>query len=277
MTPVTLVHLSDLHYGRDVDLRQVEAIAALVPSLAPDAILVSGDLTQRARHGEFQAALGLLDRLGRTAPVLATCGNHDVQYWQSPLHLRGARPLYAKWRRYFGDDLAPTLELPGAVICTMLSSHGIAPGSLTWKLNVLTAVPGHLPASEFERVRARFAAAPAGAARVVMLHHNVLRGEISRRMGLAGWRTAEARMRELAPDVLLYGHDHQEAATTLGARTVVSAAGTHTSRTRGRRPSAFNVVRIAADTVTVQHQRWVANGGHFAGADPVAFPRVRGA
>jgi 3',5'-cyclic AMP phosphodiesterase CpdA len=273
VTAVTLVHLSDLHFGRDVDLRQVDAIAELVPSLSPDAIVVSGDLTQRARHGEFQAALAWLARLRRTAPVLVTPGNHDVQYWQSPLHLRGPRPLYAKWRRYFGEELAPSLELPGALLCAMLSSHGMALRSFTWKPNILTAVPGHLTAAEFARVRARFDAAPAGAARVVVLHHNVLRGEISRRMGLAWWKQAAARMVALAPDVILYGHDHQEAATQLEGRIAVSAAGTHTSRTRGKRPSAFNEVTITADAVTIAHHRWDAARGAFARGDAVRLPR----
>ena len=104
MTAVTLVHLSDLHFGRDADLAQIRAIAALMPSLAPDVICVSGDLTQRARHGEFQAALLFFDRLQAVAPTIALPGNHDVQWWESPFHLFGAERLYAKYRRWFGRE-----------------------------------------------------------------------------------------------------------------------------------------------------------------------------
>ena len=272
MTAVTLVHISDLHFGRDADLAQTRAIAALVPSIAPDAICVSGDLTQRARHGEFQAALAFVERLQAVAPTITLPGNHDVQWWESPFHLLGTRRIYAKYRRWFGLELTPSLTVPGAVICTALTSHGVAAGSMTWNLNDM-AVKGHLPASEVERVRRCFASAPPDAARVLMMHHNVLPGSISRRMGLARRGEAQRRLVALAPDVILTGHDHEEDAALLGDHIVVSAASTHTRRTRGQRPSAFNVLHIDADRIGVRHWRW--DGLAFAPSEERTFPRVR--
>src|SRR5207247_2403285 len=86
-----------------------------------------------------------------------------------------------------GSDLAPTLTLQGAVIAGALTSHGVAWGSLTFRVRDL-AVKGHLPKGELQRVKQLFAAAPPDQARVLVIHHNVLRGEISGRMGLARWR-----------------------------------------------------------------------------------------
>ncbi|HEX5818722.1 MAG TPA: metallophosphoesterase [Gemmatimonadales bacterium] len=272
MTAVTLVHLSDLHFGRDADLAQIRAIAALMPSIAPDVICVSGDLTQRARHGEFQAALGFFDRLQAVAPTITLPGNHDVQWWESPFHLLGTERLYAKYRRWFGLELTPTLERPGVIVCTALTSHGVAAGSMTSNLNDM-AVKGHLPASEVERVRRCFAAAAPGAARVLMLHHNVLRGSISRRMGLARPEEAQQRLIGLAPDVILTGHDHEETTALLGDRIVVSAASTHTRRTRGQRPSAFNALRLEPDRIGVRHWWW--SGSAFTPSDETWYPRVR--
>ena len=54
--PVTIAHLSDLHFGGYADLAQIEALEEFLPTLGATAIVVSGDLSQRARHGEFQAA-----------------------------------------------------------------------------------------------------------------------------------------------------------------------------------------------------------------------------
>jgi 3',5'-cyclic AMP phosphodiesterase CpdA len=271
VTPaVTLVHVSDLHYGRDADLAQAAGIVAVLPSIAPDAICVSGDLTQRARHGEFQAALAFFEKLDRVAPTITLPGNHDVQWWESPFHLLGTERLYAKYRRWFGLELTPSLAVPGAIICTALTSHGVAAGSMTWNLNDM-AVKGHLPAAEIERVRRCFAEAAPDAAKVLMMHHNVLRGNISQRMGLARWKEAQERLVALAPDVILTGHDHEEAASLLGGRIVVSAASTHTRRTRGRRPSAFNVVRLEADRIGVRHWRW--SGKEFQPSDETWFAR----
>ena len=134
------------------------------------------------------------------------------------------------------------------------------------------AVKGHLPEREVERVRRCFAEAAPGAARVLMLHHNVLRGSISRRMGLARPDEAQRRLIALAPDIILTGHDHEETTALLGERIVVSAASTHTRRTRGQRPSAFNALRIEADRIGVRHWWW--NGGAFAPSDETWYPRM---
>ena len=112
-----------------------------------------------------------------------------------------------------------------------------------------------------------FADAPPELARVVVLHQNVLRGKISRRMGLSRWHTAQQRLLKLDPDVILNGHDHEEAAAQLGHRVAVSTAGTLTHRMRGGKPSVFNVVRIEPLTVTIQHWRWNAGDADFAPSD----------
>ncbi|MGE0441909.1 MAG: metallophosphoesterase, partial [Gemmatimonadales bacterium] len=252
----TLVHLSDIHFGRDADLEQVAALEELVPSLKPTVVVISGDLTQRARHGEFQRALVFAQTLERAAPTFVVPGNHDVQWWATPLDLFGIRRKYTKYRIYFGEVLSPSLELPGLRIEAALTSHGVSAGSMTWKFWRDTAVKGHLPEAEVARVAARFREAPPDEARVVVMHHNVLRGEISRRMGLARWRQAQVRLAECGVDVILCGHDHQEAVATLGGRVVVSTASTHTSRTRGHRPSAFNLVEISTETIAVRHNSW---------------------
>ncbi len=270
---VSVVHLSDVHFGVDADLSQLEQIEEYVPTLRPDAIAVSGDLSQRARHGEFMAAHAFLHRLGKVAPVLVVPGNHDVQWWSSPFGLRGTAVLYRKYRRYFGDDLTPVLELPGLVVVGLLSSYGVAAGSLTWNLRDI-AVKGHLPRSETDRARRIFEAAPADAARVLVMHHNVLPGKISERHGLANWRQAQRNLQDTGADVVLCGHDHQESAAQVHGRLAVSAAGTHTSRTRGRRPSVFNVVRIDADSVHVQHFRWESSGRKFLRSDQYTFARL---
>ena len=272
MNDLTIVHVSDTHYGGLADLAQLEALESLVPFLRPGAVVVSGDLTQRARHGEFQAARAFVRKLRAAAPTLVIPGNHDAQWWLSPLGLRGQRVKYGKYRRYFGDDLTPTLELPGAVFASALTSHGVAIGSLTWNLNDM-AVKGHLPRSEVKRMAAIFARAPADAVKIAVIHHNVLRGEISQRMGLARWGVAQRRLLDAGTDLVLCGHDHQEGAGQLGGAVAVSTAGTHTSRTRGGRPSVFNLVRINPQRIQIEHFRWAEKEREFVRSDVAAFAR----
>ncbi len=270
---VQLLHVSDLHFGGLADLDQIEALEQMVPDLRPDAVVVSGDLSQRARYGEFQRARALMRTAARTAPVLMIPGNHDVRWWTRPLIPFAKAALYAKYAACLGPELAPTLALPGAIIACALTSHGVAWGSLTPRLRDL-AVKGHLPKREIERVRGVFAAAPPEQARVLVVHHNVLRGDLSRRMGLARWRQAQRRIAASGAEVVLCGHDHQEGAELLEGRVVVSTAGTVCQRSRGGRPGSFNFVTIEATAVHITFFRWDAEHCRFGASDTTAFARA---
>ena len=74
MSKITLLQCSDLHFGRDADLAQIAGLEGLAADLAPSAVAVAGDLTQRARHGEFQRALEFVQALRRLAPTIAAGG-----------------------------------------------------------------------------------------------------------------------------------------------------------------------------------------------------------
>jgi 3',5'-cyclic AMP phosphodiesterase CpdA len=270
---VQLLHLADPHFGGLAVMQHIEALEQMIPDLRPDAIVVAGDVSQRARHGELQRARALVSLLARTAPVYVMPGNHDVQWWRRPLIPFAKEAVYRKYVQYFGADLAPTLTIPGAVIAGVLTAHGLAWGSLTWNLRDLT-VKGHLRKREIGRVQQLFAAAPPDQARVLVVHHNVLRGDLSRRMGLARWRRAQRRIVESGAEVVLCGHDHQEGAELLGGRVVVSTASTLCRRVRGERPASFNFVTIEPTAVHVTFFRWEVERGKFRASDTFAFARA---
>lgn len=269
---IVIAHLSDLHFGGYADLAQIEALETFLPTLGLDAVAIAGDLSQRARHGEFQAAHAFLNRLRPHAPLLVVPGNHDIEWWKSPLGLLGERRKYQKYSRYF-RELRPVLEIPGAMLAGALSSYGVAFGSLTWNLRDV-AVKGHLPPSETDRVAALFAQAPPDTARVLVFHHNVLPGALSGRMGLARWRSAHRRLLATGADVVLCGHDHQEGAGQIDGSLAVSTSGTHSSRSRGGRPSVFNQVTIEPGAVHIQHFRWEPATRRFHRSDTVSFARA---
>jgi len=252
----TLVHLSDLHFGGLADIRAVEAVEELLPALKPTAIVISGDFAQRARAGEFQRARAFLRAAQRIAPVQTVAGNHDVQWWREPfgVPLLG-RARFAKYRRYVADDLAPAVTVDGAVICGAASAHGLSLGSMTWNPRDLT-VKGHLPAAELSRAAAAFAARNgSGALRVLVVHHNVLKGRISRRWGLAHPMAAWRGIVASGADVVCCGHDHEEGIGTIeldGRRVIVSTAGTLSTRGRDHRAPSFNVVRATPTGVSVE-------------------------
>ncbi|MCB2039890.1 MAG: metallophosphoesterase, partial [Rhodoferax sp.] len=99
-----VLHLSDTHFGTE-QAPVVEALEALARQLQPDLLVLSGDITQRARPEQFQAARAFVDRL--RAPVLAIAGNHDIALYD--LWARIRRP-YARHAAAFGSDLEPVFR-----------------------------------------------------------------------------------------------------------------------------------------------------------------------
>ncbi len=271
----TLLHLSDVHFGGMADIRAVEAVEALAPALAPAAVIVSGDFCQRARAGEFQRGRAFLRTLATVAPVHAIAGNHDVQWWREPLGIPLlGRARYAKYRRFVGEDLAPTLSVDGAVICAAHTAHGLSLGSLTWNPRDLT-VKGHLPQAALERAADVFARAN-GAVRVLVVHHNVLKGTISRRWRLARPQAALDGIAASGAEIVCCGHDHEEGIGTIergGRRVVVSTAGTLSTRGRGHRPPSFNLIRVAPQSIRVEIHRFDSATGRFAVAEGRDFAR----
>ena len=94
-----LVQISDTHFGTE-QLPVAKALAALAHQLQPDLLVLSGDITQRARPGQFRAARAFMDSLD--APMLAIPGNHDIPLFN--LWARWRTP-YAHHAAAFGDDL----------------------------------------------------------------------------------------------------------------------------------------------------------------------------
>src|SRR5262245_32522466 len=97
----TIVHLSDLHFGR-LDARIITPLVNRIEAIRPDLIAISGALTQRARPSQFQDARAFLNQL--PCPALVVPGNHDV-----PLFNLAARLLdpFGPYRRYISVNLEP--------------------------------------------------------------------------------------------------------------------------------------------------------------------------
>ena len=150
------------------------------------------------------------------------------------------------------------LHLPGVTFVGLNTAHGVRSHTLTWNPRDIGVV-GDLRRSQIDHARAAFAGAPSDDVRVIVMHHNPLKGQLSRRHGLANSRRALGAFAELGVDLVLCGHDHQEAIhyvehTKRG--TVISTAGTVSNRSRGHRPSSVNVITIADGEIVVHTRIW---------------------
>ena len=101
----TLFHCSDLHFGHPAVPEQYEAIEASIHAQPYDVVAISGDLTQRARSGEFQRARAFIQHAKQQSEVIVVPGNHDVMWWKAPLGFGNPLKMLATYRRYIAEDI----------------------------------------------------------------------------------------------------------------------------------------------------------------------------
>lgn len=272
---VRLLHVSDLHFGRPAVPAHIEAVEARIARERYDVVAVSGDLSQRARAGEFQRAAVFLRDAGRVSRTIVVPGNHDVAWWKAPLGIGDDAALYQNYRTYVQPELEPVLEVPGATFVGLNTSQGVLPQTLTWNVRDISII-GYLRKSQVARAGEAFARAPAGHARIVVMHHNPVKGELSQRHGLKDTRRVLGALAEIGTDLVLCGHDHQEAIhmvehTRKG--TIISTAGTVSNRSRGGRPSSANEIVITPEEIAVATLVWSPEARDFVPGPRRCFPR----
>jgi 3',5'-cyclic AMP phosphodiesterase CpdA len=240
----TIVHLSDLHLGR-VDRVVVEALHGDVERARPDLVVVSGDLTMRARRAQFAAARRLLDQL--PVPQLVVPGNHDVPLYD--VARRFIAPL-GRYRAMIESDLSPTY------LDEALAVRGINTARST-------TADGRVGRHEMIALQEWFAEAGGSRLRVLVAHHPfapvAAGGSVVGRHVEALAAAAEARV-----DLILGGHVHLGYAPdpllthrALRHRMVVLVAGTATSTRRRGEPNGYNVLRYEPpDRLSATVRRW---------------------
>jgi len=275
VTGIGLFHCSDLHFGHPAVPEQYEAIEAIIQERRFDVVAISGDLSQRGRAGEFQRARAFIKHAERVSKVIVVPGNHDVAWWFSPFGMGDDRKLLRKYQQYISQNIEPVLRLPGATLVGLNTCHGVIRHTLTWNLRDLSII-GYLREDQLERAAVEFSKTPPGDARVIVMHHNPVKGELSQRHGLRNTNRILGAFAEMAVDLVLCGHDHQEAVhyiehTKKG--TIISTAGTISSRARGGRPSSVNSIRITAKDIDVHTLIWSAEARTFMPGPQRCFDR----
>ena len=272
----TVLHVSDLHFGRPAVPAHIAALESLVTDQPFDVVAVSGDLSQRARAGEFQRAAVFLRDAGRVSRTITVPGNHDVMWWRAPLGIGDDESLYENYRAYIDRELEPVLRVPGATFVGLNTAQGVIRQTLTWNVRDISII-GHVRRSQIDHIARAFAEAPGGDLRAVVMHHNPVKGELSQRHGLKDTRKVLGAFAEIGVELVLCGHDHQEAVHAVGETkkgTVVSTAGTVSNRSRGGRPSSANAICVSDDAIEVTTLVWSPEARDFVPGATRAFARA---
>lgn len=240
-----MLHISDPHFGTE-QAPVVDALVALTRQQQPDLLILSGDVTQRARPAQFRAAQAYMARLG--VPALVIPGNHDL-------------PLFDLWARLC-DPYANFIAVFGAELEPVHSSSDL----LVVCVNTTRTTRhrhGEVSADQINRVAQTLSGASAAQLRVVVVHQpvavmhaedapNLLRG---RTEALHCWSEAGA-------DIVMGGHIHLPYVTAIQglARPVwaVQAGTAVSSRVRVGIPNSVNLLRWGASSIQpcCRIERW---------------------
>lgn len=258
---ITILHASDVHFGKPYDGTAGEAFQALAREVPAELIVVSGDFTQRAKVREYAAARAWLDRLPRV-PLVVTPGNHDV-----PLYRVWERVLapYRNYRRYIARELDTVTRIPGL---TAVALNSTAP--------LRRIVDGSVGARQLDFAARRFREAPAADFRLLVLHHPLIPPpDESGDRAMPDARAVLEAAAGMEVDLVLGGHHHRAYAALERGVPIVESGTTTSRRGRGaeRGRNTCNVVRIERDRLEVTPWTYASESGRFVPLPTRALPR----
>lgn len=251
----TLIHISDLHFGRE-DARIAEALLNDIAGQRPDVVAISGDFTQRARRRQFRAAREWLRRL--PVPTVSVPGNHDIPLYD--LARRALRPL-DRFRRYITAEDMPLFHDEEIAVLGINTAR-----SLAWK-------EGRISLDQIRAIRDRLCEVPDRVFKVLVTHHPFIPPPPEVAMGgrapkLVGRVDLALRSIESCGiELLLAGHLHLGYSGDVAGHHIeversilVAQAGTAMSDRRRGEPNGYNLIRIDPPHLELTVRAWQGTG-----------------
>jgi 3',5'-cyclic AMP phosphodiesterase CpdA len=247
--PIRLIHLSDLHFGAE-DASAFDVVSRFIAGAKPEALLISGDITQRGRRREFKAARDWLDQVN--VPTLVVPGNHDTPIFD--MHTRIIAP-FDRYRRFMdGHDVVDKLVVldDGAIRISGINTARGVQARRNW-------ADGVVDMDDLNAALELLSGGPQDAWRLLLCHHPLIHPQHAQ-IAVQTLRGEEAlaRCAEARVDAILTGHIHDAFADPIRTQNrpmVQMGAGTLSTRLRATRAS-FCVLEIddqhmVQDVVTI--------------------------
>jgi 3',5'-cyclic AMP phosphodiesterase CpdA len=247
-----IAHISDLHFGT-VDSRIAEGLLRDLAKQEPHLVVVSGDLTQRAKRSEFRSARAFLDRIPQ--PKVIVPGNHDVPLYD--VLTRFLKP-WNRYRQFITHDMHPFYQDEEIAVAGINTARSSA-----WK-------EGRISLAQIEILRDRFNSVPDHLFKVLVSHHPFIPPEGNRKVAVVGRGLQALRMlSSTGCSLILSGHLHQVYSgdvrpyhLEITRSILVAQAGTAISARRRGEANAYNQITLDGDEMELESRAW--DGQQFA-------------
>jgi 3',5'-cyclic AMP phosphodiesterase CpdA len=259
-----IVHISDLHFGT-VEKNIEDGIISDINNLAPDLLIVSGDLTQRARKSQYRKAKNFLDRLNYRKIVIP--GNHDIPLFN--IFARFVFPL-TNYINIITPDLSPYYIDDTIAVAGINTAR-----SLTWK-------SGRISVEQINFLKQKLCSLDDSIFKVVVTHHPFIPPPGDLGIKLVG-RSARALqiIDKCSVDLLLAGHLHQGYDGDVrpfypshNSSIISVQAGTAISNRVREDPNAYNFIRADKNEMIISIREW--NGHKFQAVRTSRYYKSRG-
>lgn len=213
---VLLVQISDIHVGAYDQLILSQAIDE-INALGPDAILVTGDLTENGLLVEFEEAKKYIDKL-KAKEVIVLAGNHDYRHTG-----------YLLFKKYFKNK--QLYEFDDCVIATLNSARPdrdegeVGYRQCLWLMNTLKGI---------EKLK------------IIAMHHHLIAAPDTGSDRIIVLDAGDVLYSALASkvDLVLCGHKHRPWLWNLGSLTIGYAGTVSSTKMRGFFHNNYNIINI---------------------------------
>ncbi|MEX0610398.1 MAG: metallophosphoesterase [Balneolaceae bacterium] len=239
-----IIHISDLHFGRENKEIEQELLKD-IHKHNPSVVVVSGDLTQRAKLGEFQAAKKFLAQI--PFPKIIVPGNHDIPLYN--LYGRFIKRL-SRFRKHISKNIDKNFEDEEIAVFGINSAR-----SFTFK-------KGRISMSQIKELKESLAMVGEEKLKILVTHHPL--------PSLGRFGLALPVLEEGGMDVLLTGHIHESSVGNLKTNLTLTnnkmlaiSAGTAISaRTRGE-PNSYNLIEVKNQNLELKLCAWSPEESSF--------------
>ena len=215
-----IVQLSDIHVGSQFQESVFETVIQEVNALKPDAVIVTGDLTNEGLSKEYVKAKSLLSRLD-TQKIIAISGNHDYR-----------NTGYLLFKKHFPFEAVNELDDDVVVVTLGTARPDRDEGEVGYRQNLW-----------MEKTLTKY---PETKPKIIAMHHHLI--------GIPDTGTDKIIILDAGDtlrtclhsgvDLVLCGHKHRPWVWNLGRLEIAYAGTASSTRFRGFFENCYNIIDI---------------------------------